>query len=64
MVNILHVNTAQNVNKVSPGFHDKVKAITSRSKSLVEKHMLHFEGTVIMTVSIKRHLYRPTMLFK
>ena len=36
---------------------------TSGSRRLVEKHMLHFEGTVTMTVSIKRHLYRPTMLF-
>ena len=64
---VLH--TAQNVNKIFPGFHDNVKAIKSRDKSwpglksacYISK--VQFGSTVTNNVAIKRHLQRSTMLF-
>ena len=60
---IKYGNTGQNINKVFPGFCDKVKNIMSRSKSWAENGTCYiFEGNS-NNVSIKRHLHRPTMQF-
>ena len=63
---VLH--TAQNVNKIFPGFHCKVKVIKSGGKSWPGlKVLATFQSTARSTVtnkvSIKRRLQRPTMLF-
>ena len=52
------LHTAQNVNKIFPGCHDKVKAIKSRGKSWVYATFLKYRSTVTNNVSMKRHLQK------